>query len=89
MRMVPRTASGEIVRPSRMAASIPVYSAACIPAVMRKVGPARKPAIATYGQSYFASPSSSENVKVPVARSPASGIVMGPIFTPPRLRQMI
>src|SRR2546422_312451 len=80
MRMVPRTDSGEIVRPRRMAASIPVYSAAWIPAVIKTVGPATRPAIAMYGQSYFASPASPANVNVPVARSPAGGISIGPIF---------
>ena len=40
IRIVPWTASGEIVRPRRMAASIPVYSAAWMPAVINTVGPA-------------------------------------------------
>ena len=39
----PRSCPGSSRRPSRIAASIPVYSAAWIPAVTRNVGPSRRP----------------------------------------------
>src|SRR5712692_6457149 len=81
MRIVPRTALTSIARPRRMAASVPVYSAAWIPAVMSTVGPEVAPAIAMYGQRYFARPSSSANVNVPLARSPGFGDGMGPMDT--------
>jgi hypothetical protein len=47
IKIVPRTESGEMERPRRMAASMPVYSAAWMPAVIRTVGPSSWPAIAT------------------------------------------
>ena len=89
MRIVPRTASGEVARPMRMAASIPVYSAAWIPAVISTVGPDRRPAIAIYGHSYLARPSSLAKVNVPVLRSPAGGISIGPIFTQPPSNELV
>ena len=44
MTMVPRTSRGSSDRPSLIAASMPVYSAAWIPAVTRNVGPRDAPA---------------------------------------------
>jgi hypothetical protein len=52
--IVPLTSDGSIERPSRIAASIPVYSAAWMPAVIRKVGPGRAPVMLKYGHSYRA-----------------------------------
>src|SRR5258705_5982801 len=75
---MPRTRSGEMVRPKRVAASIPVYSAAWMPAVMSTVGPESFPVIAKQGHSYFPRPSSSANVKCPAVRWPALGIAIGP-----------
>jgi len=51
------------MRPSRIAASIPVYSAAWIPAVMRNVGPSRRPVMLKNGHEYFARAGSLVNVK--------------------------
>jgi hypothetical protein len=87
--MVPRTESGDVVRPTRMAASMPVYSAAWMPAVIKTVGPSIRPAMAMYGQSYFASPSSPPNVKVPAVRLPAGGISIGPIFKHPPSNDLV
>ena len=42
--------------PSRMAASIPVYSAAWMPAVTRKVGPGSAPVRLKNGQEYLRAP---------------------------------
>ena len=63
----------------RIAASIPVYSAAWIPAVMSTVGPSDAPRIAMNGHRYFSSPASPLKVNSPVAREPAVGRAIGPM----------
>src|SRR5919197_3320485 len=78
--IVPWTLAGSSSRPSRIAARIPVYSAACMPAVNTKVGPPSAPTTAKYGHSYFPRLSSgSSNVKYPLALSPWFGSGIGPI----------
>jgi len=63
-----------------------VYSAAWMPAVTSTYGPASRPAIPIYGHRYFARPSSPLKVNDPVARAPAAGIGIGPMFTRQRVR---
>src|SRR5581483_5083156 len=77
--ILPRTSRGSSERPRRMAASMPVYSAAWIPAVTSTDGPACAPLIAMYGQRYFARPGSPSKVKVPLAREDALGTGIGPM----------
>src|SRR3990170_1258625 len=79
MTMVPCTLSGSRVRPRRIAAMIPVYSAAWIPAVTRTVGPGSPPAKAKKGQRYLAREGSSSNVKRRERRPGPAGTSIGPI----------
>src|SRR5512135_2152343 len=81
-RSVPRTSCGSMPRPSLVAASMPVYSAAWMPAVTSTRGPSLLPRIAMYGQRYFASPASPSKVKLPLVRPGRSGISMGPMRMP-------
>src|ERR1051326_519106 len=85
---VPTTRAGSSVRPRRIAASIPVTSAAWMPAVMTTVGPDDAPAMAMYGHWYFSRPGSPANVNEPEAREPFDGMAIGPMFisTPPGCR---
>src|SRR5437899_9411432 len=74
----PRTCAGLSRLPRRIAASIPVYSAAWIPAVIRNVGPSRRPVMLKKGHEYFARPGSAANVKYPDFRSPDAAKGIGP-----------
>ena len=75
---LPATRDGSRRWPRRIAASIPVYSAAWMPAVMRKVGPSRRPLMLKKGHVYFARAGSSRNVKYPERFSPAGARTIGP-----------
>src|SRR5207302_658913 len=58
----PRTCAGSSRLPRRIAASIPVYSAAWMPAVIRNKGPSRRPVMLKKGHEYFARPGSAVEV---------------------------